>query len=255
MSKLKRLLADYGAFGLLVIIVVSLWEWAARTGKVPSFIIPAPSKVLEMLYEQKQALLWVHTPATLKEALIGFAFSFAGGITIALAMHFSKLVEKMLYPFVLFSQTIPVIALSPIFVLWFGYDIWSKIAVTVLVAFFPIVISCYDGFKNIDQDYVDLLRSMGASKWKIFIKVEVPFAMPSLFSGIKMAVIYSIVGATIGEWLGASEGLGYYTRRMSGNLNAEGVFAAVALLTVLGLVLFSIATFIEKSFLKWSRKS
>jgi putative hydroxymethylpyrimidine transport system permease protein len=254
MNRIKRLLTDYGAFLILTVILVSLWEWAARTGKVPSFIIPAPSKVIEMLIEQKQALLWVHTPATLKEALIGFAFALISGIAIALAMHLSKLVEKMLYPFVLFSQTIPIIALSPIFVLWFGYDIWSKIAVTVLVSFFPIVVSCYDGFKNIDQDYVDLLRSMGASRWKIFIKVEVPFSMPSLFSGIKLAIIYSIVGATIGEWLGASEGLGYYSRRMSGNLNAEGVFAAVLLLTILGMVLFSIAALIEKGFLKWSKK-
>lgn len=157
-----------------------------------------------------------------------------------MAMFCFKSVEKVMYPAVIISQMIPIIALSPIFVLWFGYSIWSKVAVTVLISFFPIVVSTYDGLRACDKDYIELFRSMGATRKQIFLKLHIPMALPSFFSGFKMAIVFALVGATIGEWLGASEGLGYYSRRMSGNLNAEGVFAAITLLTILGILLFAL---------------
>ena len=149
---------------------------------------------------------------------------------------------------------IPIIALSPIFILWFGYEIWSKVAVTILISFFPIVVGTYDGLKATDREYVDLFRSMGATRWHIFCKLQIPMALPSFFSALKLSIVYALVGATIGEWLGASEGLGYYSRRMSGNLNAEGVFAAITILTVLGIVLFTIVSIIEQRVLRWKNK-
>ncbi|MEH7526084.1 ABC transporter permease [Bacillus sp. JJ1503] len=185
------------------------------------------------------------------EFLIGFLLAVMGGIVLAAGMFFFKTLEKMLYPAVLISQMIPIIALSPIFVLWFGYTIWSKVAVTILISFFPIVVGTYDGLKSSDQEYSELLRSMGANRWQIFLKLNTPMALPSFFSGLKLAIVYALVGATIGEWLGASEGLGYYSRRMSGNLNAEGVFAAITILTLLGILLFAIVKAAENYILKW----
>ena len=204
-----------------------------------------------MIIENWRPLLIEHLSATMLEFFIGFTISVIGGVALAVSMFFSKIVEKMLYPAVVISQMIPIIALSPIFVLWFGYSIWSKVAVTVLISFFSIVVGTYDGLKSSDKEYMELLRSMGATRFQIFMKLHIPMALPSFFSGLKLAIVYALVGATIGEWLGASEGLGYYSRRMSGNLNAEGVFAAITILTIVGILLFALTSWVEKRVLRW----
>lgn len=249
-SKWKKWAGDYGLFLLAVIGLVTIWEWAVRAGGVPSFILPSPSAVWAALEENRDLLLGQHLAATFKEVVIGFGLSVAGGLLFGVGMHFSRPLEKILYPFLVISQTVPLIAISPIFILWFGYTIWSKVAVTFLIAFFPIVVSTYDGLKTGGEEYCDLLRTMGASRWLIFKKIQIPMALPSILSGLKMSVVYSVTGATIGEWLGASEGLGYFSRRMSGNLQADAVFAAIFLLSLLGIVLFLFISLAEKQLLK-----
>lgn len=252
--KWKKWTGDYGLFLLVAILLVSSWEWVVLKRIVPPFILPAPTAIWDSFVENRELLLTEHLPATLKEVVIGFGISLVGGLLLGVSMHFSRKVEKILYPFLVISQTIPLIALSPIFIMWFGYTIWSKIAVTILIAFFPIVVSTYDGLKAGGTEYQDLLRTMGASRWTIFQKVQLPMALPSIVSGLKMAVVYAVVGATIGEWLGASEGLGYFSRRMSGNLQADAVFAAIVLLSLLGILLFCIISLVEKLLLKKARK-
>ncbi|OLS35144.1 ABC transporter permease [Bacillus sp. MRMR6] len=246
----KKLTGEYGLFFLVTLLLFSLWEWVIIQGWIASFILPSPSAIWISFMENHQLLLQVHLPATLIEVLIGFGISLFGGLLIGVGMHFSRSLEKVLYPFLVISQTIPLIAISPIFIMWFGYTIWSKVAVTILITFFPIVVSTYDGLKAGGNEYRELLLTMGASRWTIFKMVQVPMALPSLFSGLKMAVVYSVVGATIGEWLGASEGLGYFSRRMSGNLQADAVFAAIFLLSLLGIILFICISLIEKQLLK-----
>ncbi len=248
--KWKKWMADYGLFLLVVICLVSIWEWVVRAGGVPSFILPSPSSIWRALVEHRDLLLGEHLPATLIEVLIGFGLSLAGGILFGVGMHFSNLLEKIFYPFLVISQTVPLIAISPIFILWFGYSIWSKVAVTFLIAFFPIVVSTYDGLKAGGDEYRELLRTMGAGRWMMFKKIQIPMALPSVLSGLKMAVVYSVTGATIGEWLGASEGLGYFSRRMSGNLQADAVFAAIFLLSIMGIVLFLTISFVENRLLR-----
>lgn len=237
--------------GAVLIII----EVVVQKKIVPSFIIPAPTGVIAHIIDNWRPLLFVHLKATIQEFFIGFAIAVGGGVAFAVSMFFSKTMEKILYPAVLISQMIPIIALSPIFVLWFGYTLWSKVAVTVLMSFFPIVVATYDGLKSCDKEYIELLRSMGAKRRHLFVKLHVPMALPSMFSGLKIAVIYSLVGATIGEWLGASVGLGYYSRRMSGDLNADGVFAAIVILTIVGILFFSITTIIEKRAFSWKNES
>ncbi len=251
MKRIKEWLQTYYLFLIFIIIVLFLVEGLVRAEIVPSFIIPAPTSVIAMIMENWRPLLFEHLSATMLEFLIGFVISIIGGVALAVSMFFSKTVEKMLYPTVIISQMIPIVALSPIFVLWFGYSIWSKVAVTVLMSFFSIVVGTYDGLKSSDKEYMELLRSMGATRFHIFMKLQIPMALPSFFSGLKLAIVYALVGATIGEWLGASEGLGYYSRRMSGNLNAEGVFAAITILTILGVLLFALISWIEQRVLKW----
>lgn len=254
MDKFKRLVKDYYLFVLFSLMVLLVWQYLVKSGKVPSFIVPAPTSIIQMIFENKHSLFVVHLMATIKEIAIGFVIAFIGGMILSIGMYFFKPVEKIMYPFILISQTIPIIALSPIFVLWFGYSIWSKVAVTILISFFPIVLNFYDGLKNGDKDYHELLTSMGAKRWQIFLKVEMPFALSPLLSGVKLAIVFAVVGATIGEWLGASEGLGYYSRRMSGNLNSEGVFAAVVILSLLGMFLFILVSLLERKILYWKRK-
>nr|WP_263327452.1 ABC transporter permease [Neobacillus sp. Marseille-Q6967] len=249
-ANLKKWTGDYGLFLLVAILLISIWQWVVVKGWVPSFILPAPTAIWSSIIENRELLFGEHLPATLKEVVIGFGISLAGGLFLGSVMHFSRTVEKVLYPFLVISQTIPLIALSPIFIMWFGYTIWSKIAVTILIAFFPIVVSTYDGLKAGGNEYRELLLTMGADRWTIFRKVQVPMALPSILSGLKMSVVYSVVGATIGEWLGASEGLGYFSRRMSGNLQADAVFAAIVILSVLGILLFVFISLIEKWLLK-----
>jgi putative hydroxymethylpyrimidine transport system permease protein len=249
-ARLKKWTEDYGLFLLVVILLVSVWEWVVRQGLIPSFILPAPSAIWGSLLENRQLLFEEHLPATLKEVLIGFVLAVIGGLMLGVGMHFSRSLEKVLYPFLVISQTVPLIAISPIFIMWFGYSIWSKIAVTILTAFFPIVVSTYDGLKSTGNEYRELLLTMGANRWMIFKKIQVPMALPAIFSGLKLSVVYCVVGATIGEWLGASEGLGYFSRRMSGNLQADAVFASIFLLSLLGIVLFLCVGFIEKLLLK-----
>lgn len=251
MEMLIEWLKSYRLFLLFVMLILAVIELLVGMGQIPAFIVPAPSAVLLMIVENWQSLLFEHTRATLVVFVIGFLMSLVSGVMIAVSMFFFKPVEKALYPFVIISQMIPVIALSPIFVLWFGYTIWSKVAVTILISIFPIVIGAYDGLKASDKAYVELFRSMGASRWKTLVKLHIPMALPSFLSGLKLAILFALVGATIGEWFGASEGLGYYSRRMSGNLNAEGVFASITILTGLGMILFGLVSLVEKRVLSW----
>lgn len=226
-------------------------EGIVRAGIVPTYIVPAPSSVVISILNNWYSLIFEHLSATMLEFGIGFTISVIGGVSLAVSMFFSRTIEKIMYPAVLISQTIPIIALSPIFVLWFGYTIWSKVAVTILISFFPVVVGTFDGLRSTDKEYVDLLRSMDATKRHLFQKLYFRSALPSFFSGLKIAIVSALIGATIGEWLGASEGLGYYSRRMSGNLNAEGVFSAITLLSMAGMLLFGLVTIVEKRFLRW----
>ena len=228
-------------------------ESLVRAGLIPAFIIPAPTRVIAMIFANWKPLLMEHLSATMLEFLIGFTISIVGGVLLAVGMFLSKTVERMIYPGILISQMIPIITLSPIFVLWFGYTIWSKVAVTILISFFPIVIGTYDGLKSSEKDYIELFHSMGATRRQSLLKLHIPMALPSFFSGLKLAIVFALVGAAIGEWFGASKGLGYYSRRMSGNLNAEGVFAAITILALIGVLLFSLVSSIENRVLRWKK--
>ncbi|MGG4038161.1 ABC transporter permease [Heyndrickxia ginsengihumi] len=248
--KLKKWFQQYGLFILFIIIVLMIWQVVVQKNVIPSFILPAPSAIWTALIDNQQLLFAVHLPVTLEEVLIGFVCSVLGGVLLGTAMHFSKTVEKICYPLLVISQTVPLIAISPIFMMWFGYSIWSKVAVTILTAFFPIAISTYDGLKSTNEEYRELLLTMGANRWDIFKKIQIPIALPNMLSGLKMSVVYCVVGATIGEWLGASAGLGYFSRRMSGTMQADALFAAVFLLSLLGILLFLLIHLLEKQIFK-----
>ncbi len=244
---------NYTASSALVLILLILWEVGAQWYN-KSFVWPAPTEILFKLWELRDVLVFVHLPATFLIIAIGLGISILLGVSLAIWMDVSKTVEKAIYPLLIASQTIPIIALAPIFILWFGYSIWSKVVVTVLITFFPITVSTFDGLRSANNDIKELLLTMGASKKDVFLKLNVPSALPYFFSGLKVAVTLSVIGAAIGEWLGAQAGLGYFSRRMMTQFDGPAVFAPIVLLSIVGIILFVLVTKIEKNRLKW-RKS
>ena len=234
--------------------VLSLWEIGARLLD-KAFILPSPLQILVRLWELKDVLFLQHLPVTLLTIIIGLFISIISGIAIAVWMASNPGVRKALYPILIASQMIPVIALAPIFVLWFGYTIWSKVAVAVLITFFPITVNTFDGLSSGNKETEELFLTMGATKKDLFLKYAVPTALPHFFSGVKVAVTLSVIGAAIGEWLGAQAGLGYFSRRMMTQFDGAAVFAPILVLSLVGISLFIAVTSIENRLLKWRTKN
>nr|WP_108721355.1 ABC transporter permease [Anaerobacillus isosaccharinicus]MBA5586757.1 ABC transporter permease [Anaerobacillus isosaccharinicus]QOY38693.1 ABC transporter permease [Anaerobacillus isosaccharinicus] len=237
---------------LLVSTLLIFWQLVGMFVGM-TFILPTPIQVVLKLWDLKEILLLVHLPATLLIIITGLTISIILGVGLAVWMNFSKVVEKAFYPIIVASQTIPIIALAPIFVLWFGYSIWSKVAVTLIITFFPITVSTFDGLRSSSKDLKELLLTMGATKRDIFFKLNVPSALPFFYSGLKVAVTLSVIGAAIGEWLGAQKGLGYFSRRMMTQFDGAGVFAPIVLLSAIGIGLFLAVVLLEKITLHWRK--
>ena len=203
------------------------------------------------MWELRGPLLTAHLPATMQVVFVGLVISVVLGLALAILMDRSPIAEKALYPLIIASQTIPTTALAPLFVLWFGYTMWSRVLVTVLMTFFPIAITVFDGFRSVKTEMTELMFTFGANRWQIFWKLKFPAVLPYFFSAIKMAVPLSIIGAAIGEWLGAQNGLGYFSRRMMTQLDGAGVFAPILLLSVAAMLLTGIVSVLEKRIVTW----
>jgi len=239
------------AIVITVVLLLLGWEMLIRGLHIPMYILPPPTMIFLSLVKEWKLLIFIHLPSTLWEVLIGLFLAVLIGVVAAVLIVFSRIGEKVLYPLVIASQTIPLVALSPILIMWFGYSIWGKVAITVLISFFPIVVNVVDGLRATNQEWVQLMKTMGANRRQIFWKLQIPHALPSFFSGLKVAATVSVVGATIGEWLGASEGLGYFSRRASNNLQADLLFASVFLLSLIGIAFFLLMQWIEKRSIPW----
>ena len=239
---------------MFMFALLMLWQLGAmKIGA--AYILPTPIQILQKLWELREILFTVHLPATMLVTLIGLTISLVFGLALAVLMDISPFWQKALYPVVVASQTIPTTTIAPLFVLWFGYGIWSKILVTILITFFPITITVYDGLRSAKVEMAELLMTYGASKKDIYLKVKVPCALPYFFSAIKMAIPMSIIGAAIGEWLGAQAGLGYFSRRMMTQLDGAGVFAPIVLLSVTAMLTVALVSLLERKVVRWRGES
>ncbi len=234
----------------VVIILLILWEVIVRVFAVPKYILPAPTQVIKALYIDYN-LLFGHSMQTVFEALAGFMLAILAGLALAVLMGLIPSVKKTFYPLLVISQTIPIVAVAPILIIWFGYGMMPKIIVVALVCFFPITVSLVEGLASVDQDMVKLLLVMGAKPWQIFKIVQFPGSLPAFFAGLKISVTYSIMGAVIGEWLGASQGLGVYLTRSMHSFLIEKVFAAIVVIAVLSLLLFALVSFFSRLIMPW----
>lgn len=237
----------------LGISLILLWQFIAM-GINAAYILPSPLQILVKLWQLKEILLLVHLPATMGVTFLGLLISVVLGVFLAVIMDSNTNIENALYPIIVASQTIPTTAIAPLFVLWFGYSIWSKVLVTILITFFPIAITVYDGLKSTKREMEELLITYGANKKDIFVKLKFPTALPYFFSAIKMAIPMSIIGAAIAEWLGAQSGLGYFSKRMMTQLDGAGVFAPVVLLSFVAMISVAIVNSIEKKLITWRKE-
>ena len=235
---------------ILLFVLLLLWQLGAMELNA-AYILPTPMQILGKLWELRDVLFTVHLPATMGVTMLGLGISLGLGLGLAVLMDISPLCRKALYPLVVASQTIPTTAIAPLFVLWFGYGIWSKVLVAVLITFFPITITVYDGLQSARIEMMELLMTYGATRRDIFCKIKVPCALPYFFSAIKMAIPMSIIGAAIGEWLGAQSGLGYFSRRMMTQLDGAGVFAPIVLLSAVAMVAVGLIALLEKAVVRW----
>jgi NitT/TauT family transport system permease protein len=236
---------------LLSLVLLGTWELTVRVLNIKAYLLPAPSRIWEELVKEAP-LLWRHTGVTFYETLLGFGVAVVVGIGLALLFVSWPPIEGAIMPLLIFSQTIPKISIAPLLLIWFGnVGPIPKAAVTFLICFFPIVIDSAIGLRSVPPEMLHLVRSMGANRWQVFTKLRVPAALPYIFSGLKVAATLAVVGAVIGEWVGADRGLGYILLRASGELQTPLGFAAIAVLTAIGIILFYATEGLERLLIPW----
>lgn len=236
--------------GLLLLSLLFLWEATLQLTHVPPYILPPPSRILATLAADLP-LLVRHAAVTLIEVAAGLALGVVGGVAVALAGFYVPAIGRALHPFILSSQVVPVFAIAPLLVLWFGYGLWPKVIVVGLITFFPVAINLDQGLRAVGSDLVDLLVTLGAREGRIFRLARLPAALPSALAGVKVAVTLALAGAVIGEWIGGQGGLGYVMIQANALLRADRVFAALLVLTVLGISLFALVSAVERRLLRW----
>ena len=234
----------------LILLLLVCWQVATNLWHIQAWLLPSPLRIAQAGLEAK-SLLGPHIWQTLTETLVGFGLALIVGLSLALLIDFSATLRRAIYPLLVVSQTIPIIAIAPLLVIWFGYGILPKVLVVALVCFFPIVVSTTDGLQSADPDLSALLQAMGATRRQVFFKVRLPGALPSVFSGIKIAVTYSVIGAIIGEWVGASRGLGVFMLRSTNAFRTDWLFVAVAITALMSVALFLAVTVLQRALLPW----
>lgn len=222
-----------------------MWTIASVGGLVPRYMLPSPLDVLSA-FVSDAPLLWEHAKVTLQEAFLGLALGVGLGFVFAVVMDAFEVLYRALYPILVLTQTVPTVAIAPLLVLWFGYEMVPKVILIVIITFFPVTVGLLDGFRAADRDAVGLLRSMGAGRWQIFRYLKCPSALPQFFSGLRIAAAYSVVGAVISEWLGGFAGLGVYMTRVKKAFAFDKMFAVIFLISIISLLLMALVNLLER---------
>jgi ABC-type nitrate/sulfonate/bicarbonate transport system permease component len=234
----------------VLIALFAAWEIYVSVSGVNVVTLPAPSRILDAGYANR-SLLWDHSLVTLKETVLGLIVSITCGVALALLIDASGVARRALYPLLVGSQTVPVVVLAPLMILWFGFELTPKIIVVTLYTFFPITVAFASGLAATSPEALVLMRTLGAGRLKTLLLLKVPQALPYLFTGLRIAVTYAMVGAVFAEWSGAREGLGIYVLLMKNSFRTDMVFAAVFLIALLSLALFVLVGAIEKMVVRW----
>jgi NitT/TauT family transport system permease protein len=236
-----------------VLAFIALWEFAVRSLDVSRVLFPAPSDVWGSLVHLVglPGFFSEHVSLTLREILLGYACGAALGTTLGIVITRSRLMETVLEPFILASQMVPKLALAPLLVVWFGFGTTPRLIVVALITFFPLLINTILGIRSADADQHDLFRSIQASRRETFFKLELPGALPAIFGGLKVSIVFAVVGATVAEFIGGSQGLGAMIIASMGTYNVSQMFAILAVITVLGMLLYALLLAVERRFIGW----
>jgi len=238
---------------LVFVVFVGAWEWLVDAWKIPDFLVPAPSTVAGALARGVRSGLYVaNFWVTLSEALLGFVIAAAAGIVAGAVIAQFRVVEQTFYPYLVALQTLPKIAIAPLIIVWFGFGISSKIIIAATVAFFPVLVNVIVGLKTVDPAKLDLMRSLRASRWQTFRLVTFPNALPFVFAGLDIAIVFSVLGAIVGEFVGAQKGLGNLILQFNVSLDIAGVFAVLILLSVMGVALHLGMQALQKRLIFWA---
>lgn len=240
----------------LLAALIGLWQIAASTGVLAelfgleSFLVPSPAEVAQSLWDNR-TLLAENAWVTLREILVGIVAAVAVGVGFAMAMHRWRTLHDASYPLIVASQTIPVIVIAPILIVWFGYGLTPKIFIIALVCFFPVTIAALDGLRSVDPEAVKMMRTLDASRWQRFWRVEAPTAAPQLFTGLKIAVVVAPIGAVFAEWVGSNSGLGHLIQSDQAYFDVARQFATVAVLSAMALILMGLTALAERRVVRW----
>lgn len=256
-SRLKKKLlntTDKLLPALAILILLAVWEIVSDTGIVPKYMLPSPVEVAQAFVTDFPLLL-ENSRTTLIETFVGLFAGIGVGFLFAVIMDMFKPIRKALYPLIVITQTIPPVALAPLLVLWFGYEMTPKVILIVLIVFFPVAVSLLDGYESADKDTINLMRSMGATKGQIFRYVKFPGALEQFFASLKIAVSYAVVGAVISEWLGGFHGLGVYMTRVKKSYAFDKMFAVIFLISALSLLLMFAVNLLKKKCMPWDKRN
>ena len=241
---------------LVLAALVAVWQIAASSGAIANalnledFLVPSPSEIASSLWENR-SLLAENAWVTLREVLLGFACGLAAGLAFAVALHLSETLRRAAYPLVIASQTIPIVVIAPILVVWFGFGIGPKLAIVALICFFPITVNTLDGLRSVDPEATKMMRTLDASRRQILWRLEAPTALPFAFSGAKIAVAVAVIGAVFGEWAGSTSGLGHLMLQDNAQLETARLFASVVVLSAIAVGLFGLLALAERRIVTW----
>jgi len=237
---------------LLMAGLLAIWEWAVATFEVPAYILPAPSRIFFALYNGLRSGLYPgHIWVTVSETLLGFGVGCALAFLLGAIVALSRRVEYFFYPIIVMFQAMPKVALAPLIIVWFGLGLTSKVVSAALVAFFPLMVNTIVGLRSTDEDRVNLMRSLSASRWQIFRMLQLPNALPYIFAGLEIAMIFALIGAIVAELVGAEKGLGMLIQSMNFTMDVAGQFSVLLILSVLGLILNGAVTLVRRRLLYW----
>ncbi|MGG3891065.1 ABC transporter permease [Metabacillus fastidiosus] len=249
MTKLKKF--DHTFYPVLMFMVlILLWQVIIVFGDVSKFILPSPTDIVKAFIEDF-SLLMVHTKVTLEQSILGFVIAVLFAFFLSILMDRFSFIKKSLYPILVISQTVPIIAITPLLIIWFGFGLITNIFIIILVCFFPITVSLVDGFGKVDRDYINLFKTMEASKWHLFFHVKLPSAMLNFFSGLKIAATYMMMATVIAEWQGGTKGIGVYMVRVKNAYALDKVFASIIVIVIVSIAFIYVIDFIAKKVTHW----
>lgn len=228
-----------------ILLLVGLWELVVFIYAMDEWFLPAPSVIYQEAIDVFPTFL-PHIQATVKLALIGFFIGGMFGLFLATVLHMFPTLRNAMYPLLVLSQNVPIIVLAPLFIIWFGFGALPKLILIALACFFPIAVSTLGGLAQTDRELVHYMKMMGAGKWQLFWKLEFPYAIPAIFSGLKIAGTYSVMAAVISEWLGAQEGIGVFMTVASSSYRTSRVFVAIVVIMVVSIIFFSCIVWLER---------